>query len=394
MRELRDAVRQWARTPVITLVVLLSLALGIGANTAIFSLIDSLLIKSLPVREPDRLVRIAEPRFPTHGVPVFRQIRAVNVVESVAAMSLLRPDISNTVERRSAFGLAVDGGFFTTVGVTPALGRLLTVDDDAPGAAAVAVTDYEFWQREYGGRPEILGAIIRLDGRPFTIVGVTQQGFFGLNVGRRFDVAVALNGYRTLYPDSIDDLVNSFAVFGRLKPGQTPAAAEAAFRALQPSMRSALQLPATFRRLIEPLSVTPIPSGLSAAIQEQYARPLSVLMSLVILVLVIACTNVANLLLARGTTRQGELAVRLSLGATRQQIWRTLLLESLVISVLGTVAALAVGAWTAQAIVNAVAVNQSAGFGNWMSRVPAMLPANAAASHSQPCRLPDRMPLK
>jgi len=367
MRDLRDAIRQWARTPVITAVVVLSLALGIGANTAIFSLIDSLLIKSLPVREPDRLVRVTEPNYNTLGVPVFRQITAADVFESTAAMSLLRPDISNTLERRSAFGLAMNGGFFDTLGVSPAIGRLLTPEDDAVGAPPVAVTDYQFWQTAYGGRPDILGATIRLDGKPFTIVGVTERGFFGLNVGRRFDVAIAFNGYRTLFPDALDGIRNSFAVVGRLRDGQTATSAEAALRTLQPGIRAALQVPDNVPFLLKPVSVTSIASGLSTTTQEQYARPLMVLMALVALVLMIACANVANLLIARGSARRGELAVRLSLGATRGQVLRTLLIESLVIALVSAAAALIVGAWTARAIVNAVAVNQSGGFANWIA---------------------------
>ena len=367
MRDLRDAIRQWARTPVITAVVVLSLALGIGANTAIFSLIDSLLIKSLPVREPDRLVRVTEPNYNTLGVPVFRQITATEVFESTAAMSLLRPDISNTLERRSAFGLAMNGGFFDTLGVSPAIGRLLTPEDDAVGATAVAVTDYEFWQTEYGGRPDILGATIRLDGKPFTIVGVTERGFFGLNVGRRFDVAIAFNGYRTLFPDALDGIRNSFAVVGRLRDGQTAASAEAALRTLQPGIRAALQMPDNVPFLLKPVNVTSIASGLSTTTQEQYSKPLAVLMALVALVLVIACTNVANLLIARGSARRGELAVRLSLGASRGQVLRSLLIESLVIALASAGAALIVGGWTARAIVNAVAVNQSGGFANWIA---------------------------
>ncbi|MBY0495525.1 MAG: ABC transporter permease [Cyanobacteria bacterium] len=366
MRELRDAIGHWARTPVITAVVVLSLALGIGANTAIFSLIDSLLIKPLPVRDPARLVRVVDSGSLTHGIPVFQQIAAAEVFESTAAMTLLRPDISNTPERRSAFGLSVNGTFFTTLGVSPAIGRLLTPEDDALGTPLVAVTDYEFWQTEYGGRPEILGATIRLDGKPFTIVGVTGRGFFGLNVGRRFDVAISLNGYNTLYPDSLGRLMNSFSVVGRLKDGQTPAAAEAALRALQPGLRAALQIPDNVPRMVKPVSVTAIPAGLSTTTQQEYSKPLTVLMALVALVLVIACANVANLLIARGSARRGELAVRLSLGATRAQVLRSLLMESLVIALASAVAALVVGAWTARGIVNAVAVNQSGGFANWI----------------------------
>ena len=364
-RDLRDAARHWARTPVITAVVVVSLALGIGANTAIFSLIDALLIKPLPVREPDRLVRVVEPQVVTHGVPFFRQIAATGIFESTAAMSLLRPDISRTPERRSAFGLSVSGGFFETLGVRPAIGRLLSPDDDAPGTPAVAVVDYEFWQREFDGGPQIVGATIPLDGKPFTIVGVTERGFFGLNVGRRFDVAISLNGYRTLFPDSLDRAA-SFSIFGRLKHLQSPAAAESSLRAAQPGIRAALQLPATASRLINPLSLTPIPAGLTTATREQYSTPLTVLMALVALVLVIACANVANLLIARGSERRGELAVRLSLGATRRQIVRSLLVESVVIALVSALAALVVGAWTARGIVNAVAVNQSGGFANWI----------------------------
>ena len=365
-RDLRNAIRHWARTPVVSAVVVLSLALGIGANTAIFSLIDSLLIKPLPVRKPDRLVRVVEADSTTHGVPVFRQIAAANIFESTAAMSLLRPDISSTPERRSAFGLSVNGGFFDTLGVRPAIGRLLSPADDAPGATAVAVTDYEFWQTEFGGRPEIVGATIRLDGKPFTIIGVTEQGFFGLNVGRRFDIAIALNGYRTLYPDSIEQLRNSFSIVGRLKDGQSVPAAEAALRAAQPGIRAALHIPENVRRLIEPVTLRPIPAGLSTTTQQEYSKPLTVLMALVALVLVIACANVANLLIARGIERRGELAVRLSLGATRGQVVKALLLESVVIALVSAAAALIAGAWTARAIVGAVAVNQSAGFANWI----------------------------
>jgi len=366
VREITDAIRQWARTPVISAVVVLSLALGIGANTAIFSLIDSLLIKPLPVRDPDRLVRIVDAVYTTHGLPVFHQFADAGVFASTGAMSLLRPDISNTPERRSAFGIAVNGGFFDTLGVAPALGRLLEPDDDRAGSPAVAVTDYEFWQSAYGGRSDILGATIRLDGKPFTIVGVTERGFFGLNIGRRFDVAIALNGYRTLYPDSMDRVSNSFAIIGRLKPGQTTAAAEAEVRALQPGIRAALQLNEKMPWLARPAAVRSLRSGISTATQEQYARPLALLMALVALVLLIACANVANLLIARGATRRGELAVRLSLGATRGQILRSLFIESLAIAMASAVAAVIAGSWIARAIVNAVAVNESGGFANWI----------------------------
>jgi putative ABC transport system permease protein len=366
MRELRDAVRQWARTPAITVVVVLSLALGIGANTAIFSLIDSLLLRPLPVRTPERLVRIQEANF-THGIPVWRQIQdGPPILDGTAAMTLLRPDISSTPERRSAFGLGVTGTFFDLLGVRPAIGRLLTVEDDQPGSPAVAVTDYQFWQAAFGGRPDILGATIRLEGKPFTIVGVTERGFFGLNFGRRFDVAIGLNGYRTLYPDSLDSIRNSFSIIGRLRAGQAHAEAEAALRALQAQIRATLQIPDNQPLLKQPWHLQPIASGIIPTTQERYAQPLLVLMALVALVLLIACTNVANLLLARGSARRGELAVRRSLGASRWQLLRSAMMENLLIALAGAAAALFAGIWTARAIVNAVAVNESGAIATWL----------------------------
>jgi len=214
----------------------------------------------------------------------------------------------------------------------------------------VAVTDYEFWQTDYNGQPDILGATIRLDGKPFTIVGVSEPGFFGLNVGRRFDVAIALNGYRTLYPDSLDRISNSFSIVGRLKRGQTLAAAEAEVRARQPAIRAALQLTDNMPLLAKPLSLRSIASGLSTTMQEQYARPLTVLMALVVLVLLIACANVANLLIARAAARTKEVAVRIGIGAGRGRLLRQFLVESLALAGLGGAFGLAIAALTTRGI--------------------------------------------
>src|SRR6187401_1399381 len=190
-RDIRDAIRQWARTPVITIVVVLSLALGIGANTAIFSLIDSLLLRPLPVANPGELVRIHEEGYNFQSYPVWQYIRTeTSFLSESAAVSLMRPDISSSSERRSALGLAVSGSFFETLGVGPAAGRLIAPDDDRPGPGSdVVVLEYEFWQRMYRGG-DVLGQTIPLDGRQFSIIGVVERGFFGLNVGRRFDLAI------------------------------------------------------------------------------------------------------------------------------------------------------------------------------------------------------------
>jgi len=368
MRDLREAIRHWARTPVITAVVVLSLALGIGANTAIFSLIDGLLLKPLPVRYAERLVRIHNPGYNNHSIPTFEQLRAgPPIFEAIAAVSLMRPDVSPTPERRSAQGLAVSGEFFDTLGVAPALGRLIGTGDDRAGVSdPVAVLEYHYWQSEYGGRNDVIGKTIPLDGKPFTIVGVTQRGFFGPNVGRRFDVAVSLAGYLFLYPGSNRVQGNFLSIIGRLRDGQLLAAAQAEARARQPQIRAALGVPETMKQLMAPWEIVPIPTGMSTPAQDSYQRPLRVLLVLVAVVLLIACVNVANLLLARAAARQSELAVMLSLGASRAQVIRSALIESLVVAVAGAALGVVVGLWTARAIVNAIAVNQSGPLATWI----------------------------
>ena len=368
MRALRDAVRQWARTPVITLVVVTSLALGIGANTAIFSLIDSLLIKPLPVRYAERLVRIHNPRYTNHSIPTFEQLRDGDpIFDAIAAVSLMRPDVSSTAERRSAQGLAVSGGFFDTIGVAPALGRLIGPSDDRTGdSAPVAILEYHYWQSAYSGRRDVIGKTIPLDGKPFTIVGVSEEGFFGPSVGRRFDIAVSLSGYQFLYPGSNRPNANFLSIIGRLRDGQPVDAAQAQARARQPQVRAALGLPDTVAQLMQPWDVVPMRAGMTTTAQDRYEAPLRVLMALVALVLVIACANVANLLLARSAARRSELAVRLSLGASRGQVVRSMLIESLVIGIAGALGGLVAGIWTARAIVSAIAVNQSGALATWI----------------------------
>jgi predicted permease len=367
-RDLRDALRQWARTPVIAGVVVLSLAVGIGANTAVFSLIDSLLIRPLPVEHADRLVRIHNPRFNNHSIPTYEQLRdGPPVFDAIAAMSLMRPDVSATPERRSAQGLAVSGTFFDVVGVEPAIGRLIGPDDDRRGVSEpVAVLEYHYWQSAFGGRRDVIGQTIPLDGKPFTIVGVTEQGFFGTSVGRRYDVAVSLAGYLFLYPDAYRVRASSISIIGRLRNGQSAAAAQLDARARQPQIRAALGVADTVEQLAQPWDVVSIRLGMTTATQERYATPLRVLMALVALVLLTACVNVANLLLARSSARRGELAVRLSLGATRLQIVRAQLIESLVLALTGAAAAVLVGHWTAQSIVDAIAINQSGALATWI----------------------------
>ena len=365
--DIPNAIRQWARTPVITAVVVLSLALGIGANTAIFSLIDSLLLRPLPVANPGELVRIHEEGYSFQSYPVWQYIRTeTSFLGESAAVSLMRPDISSSSERRSALGLAVSGSFFGTLGVGPVTGRLIAPDDDRPGPGSdVVVLEYEFWQRMYRGG-DVLGQTIPLDGRPFTIIGVVERGFFGLNAGRRFDLAIPLEGFKTLSPGMADPLSASLTVFGRIAPGRSLGAATSELQAAQAELRATMNLPDTYRRLQKPLTLVPMAMGLTTTTQERYARPLWILMALVGLVLLIACANVANLLLARGAARRAELATRLALGASRAQVLRPQAVESLVIALAGAAVGVIVGVTTARAIVSAVAVDQANALATWI----------------------------
>ena len=368
-RDFRDAARQWARTPIVTAAVLVSLALGIGANTAIFSLIDSLLLRSLPVSRPEQLVRLQEDTFNFHSLPLFRQLTGdQGPIDGLAAVTLMLPDISPTPERRSALGLAVSGSFFNLLGVRPAMGRLIAEDDDRLGRPAnVAVLEYEFWQHQYAGRGDAIGRTVPIDGHPFTIIGVVQRGFFGLMVGRRFDVAIPLEGFRTIEPGFDDADENSLTVFARLDDGGRRGDAESALRAQQAAIRGSLALAPGSTRLTKPWTLVPMAMGLSTPARSRYARPLTLLMAIVGLVLLIACANVANLLLSRAETQRGELAVRFSLGASRWQVLRALAIESLALSLAGAAGGALIGIWTARAIVEAITVNQIGAFTTWIS---------------------------
>lgn len=366
-RDLRFAVRQMRQAPIVSGVALLSLALGIGANVAIFSLVNALILKPLPVYQPDQLVIIGfqgTRNFNTALTnPQWEYIRDHQaMLVGAGAYGNPRFDLNAGGEARPAQGLFVSGHFFDTLGVTPHLGRLFTADDDRRGGGldgAVAVLSYGFWQREYGGRPDVLGRSIDLDGHPFTIIGVTQRGFLGVQIGRAFDVAAPL-GTEPIIRGAESQLDRRstwwLTAIGRLAPGQTLAQAQSQLRAFQPQLREATVPPnyneeARKSYLTDPMSLAPGATGISG-LRDRYSRPLYVLLGIVGLVLAIACANMANLLLAQSAARRRELVVRLSLGAGRWQLVRQLLVESLMLSAIGSLAGLALATWGSRAIVS------------------------------------------
>lgn len=366
IRDLRFAVRQMRQTPIVSGVALLSLALGIGANVAIFSLVNALILKPLPVYDPDRLVIMGYQgtRAPQTSItnPQWEFIRDhQEVLVGVGAYGNPRFNLNDRGETRNAQGLFVSGRFFDTLGVTPHIGRLFTTDDDRRGGGPdgpVAVLSYGFWQREYGGRTDILGQAINLDGHPFTIIGVSQRDFRGVQIGRAFDVATPLGTEPIIRgaESSLDRRSNWWlTVVGRLASGQTISAAESRLRALQPALREAskpLDWPEDEAKhyLEEPIVLIEGGTGVSS-LRDRYSRPLYVLLGIVALVLTIACANMANLLLAQSVARRKELAVRLSLGAGRWRLVRQLLVESIMLSTLGAAIGLVIAMWGSRAIV-------------------------------------------
>ena len=365
-RDLRFAIRQMRQTPIVSGVALLSLALGIGANVAIFSLVNALMLKQLPVHAPEQLVIFGYQgtRGPNTSVtnPQWEYLRDhQDVLVSTGAYGNPRFNLNSRGEVRPANGLFVSGRFFDTLGVQAHLGRLFTADDDVRGGGKqgpVAVLSYGFWQREYGGRADVTGQTIVLDGHPFTIIGVSHRSFRGVQIGRAFDVAVPLGSEPVIrgVESSLDMRSNWWlTVVGRLAPGQTREQAESRLRALQPQLRENT-MPLNWRArdqqsyLSDPVVLIDASTGISG-LRDRYSRPLYVLLGVVGLVLTIACANMANLLLAQSVARRKELAVRLSLGAGRWRLVRQLLVESITLSAIGSLAGLAIATWGSRAIV-------------------------------------------
>ena len=347
----RDAWRSLRAAPLVSAFAVLSLALGIGGVTALFSILNSLTMKPLPVRDPRALVLLDKGSWSN---PVWEAIRdrQGEIAGGAFAWATDRFNMSASGAADFVQGVWVSGGFFDVLGVSAQLGRTITPADDVRGGGSgpVAVIGHGFWQRRFGGAADILGRTVTIERVPFTIVGVTPQGFLGPDVGRAFDVAVPL-GTEPLVRrgrSGLDQRTQWWMnIMARLRPGQSVEDATARLRALQPQIRAAT-LP-TFQRadnaaqyLSDPLTFISAPGGRSIW-RPRYERPLTIVLALVGLVLLIACANVANLMIARASARQHELTLRLALGASRWRLARQLLAES---SLLGAAGA-ALGVWFA-----------------------------------------------
>ena len=364
-QDLRYGVRMLLKNKSFTAVAVLSLALGIGANTAIFQLLDAVRLRMLPVRAPQELaeVRMADmkgarggfARSPSVTNRIWEQIRErQQAFSNISAWGTdNNVNLAPSGEVRLARMLYVSGDFFNTLGVQSALGRLFTTADDERGCGAAGlVISHQFWQSEFGGEANVIGRKLTLAERQFEIIGVTPASFFGMEVGRSFDLALpicaaALAG-RSNWLDSGTMWV--FTVTGRLKPGWSLEQATAQMQAISSGIFETT-LPANYPPisvkdyLASRLIAAPAGAGVSQ-LRENYEQSLWLLLAIAGSVLLIACANLANLLLARAQTRQREIAVRQALGASRARLIRQLLVESLLLAATGA----ALGAGLAQAL--------------------------------------------
>ena len=370
-QDIRYGLRTLRKSPGFTVVALLTLALGIGANTAIFSLLNAVMLKSLPVQEPEHLVLFGSGRWAgstrtlpdeswhLFSYPFYREISDRNdVFSGIAAVHSIEFSAHCSVGGGS-FELVnadlVSGTYFSVLGLRPILGRTLTeADDQTPGSGPVAVASYSWWKRRFANDPSILGKTVKFESTVYTIVGVAPPEFFGATVGESPDLWIPLSMEKEISPgwNGLDDkFFQSLYLMARLKPGVTVAQASANTNFLfKQILRSEYVSPQASSKELDAIEharidLTSAARGLSP-LRRQFSSSLEILMAVVVLVLLIACINIANLLLARGTARAREIAMRMALGASRERLIRQLATESFLVALFGAVLGLAF-AWNA-----------------------------------------------
>ncbi|MEK6408960.1 MAG: ABC transporter permease [Acidobacteriota bacterium] len=377
LQDIRYGLRVMLKNPGFTIVAVVTLALGLGANTAMFSLADQILLRLLPVEKPEELVVLRSPgpkqgRVSSDGdgaaslsYPLYKELRDKNnVFAGLLARFAVSLSVAGEGQTERANGELVSGNYFDVLGVRPALGRVFTQDDDrVAGEGQVIVLSHGYWTRHFGANPGILNKTLIVNGTLMTVVGVARSGFDGVQVGQTPDLFIPITMKAQMTPnwDGLNDHKDFWlAIIGRLKPGLSPAQGE---DALAPVYRQILEeeLPLMGRfssemqqRFLERRMLLDPGSRGRPILQRDAKEPLLVLMGMVGLVLLIACANVANLLMARGAARQREIAIRMAVGAGRWRLVRQFLVESLTLSVIGGGAGLLVASWTISLLVGAI----------------------------------------
>ena len=355
-QDLRHSLRQIARNRGFTAIAVVTLALGIGANTALFSIFNSLILRPLPVRDPGSLALLADGSF---SYPIWDEIRRreTELFDGAFAWSTQRIDLSATGQTEPVDGAYVSGRFFDVLGVTAIRGRMLTPADDG-GAATdgpVAVISHRLWRQRFAGAGDVVGRQVTVQRISFTIVGVMPAGFFGPDVGRMTDV---------MLPFAAEPLIRRqetrlaakgswwLEIMVRLKPGQGLEQANAALRVIQPQITEGAS------RQLRPFTLVAAATG-NSSLRRRFETPLLAMVVAVGLVLLVACANMASLMLARTLARRREFSVRLALGSSRWRIARLLLIESLIVAVTGAAAGLAFASWSSALLVRQLSTGQS-----------------------------------
>jgi putative ABC transport system permease protein len=376
MIHLRHALRTLFKTPFVTGVAIVSLALGIGANAAIFSLFNQMLLRPMPVAAPEQLVNLAAPGpkpgsqscnqagdcDTTFSYPMYRDLERVQTVfNGIAAHRLFGANLASRGQTQSGDGVLVSGSYFPVLGIRPALGRLLDPNDDrAVGESRVVVLSHAFWQSKFDASPAVLNETLIVNGQSLTIVGVAPRGFDGTTLGAKPEVFVPIT-LRGLMNPGFEGFANRRSywayVFGRLRPDVSIEKARAEmnvkYRAIINDVEAALQTGMSEQTLArfrtKELLIEPGAMGQSS-VHNDAREPLTLLLGVTALVLLIACANIANLLLARAAARAGEMAIRLSIGASRWRLIAQLLTESVLLALFGGIAGVLVASWTLRGI--------------------------------------------